>query len=208
MIEYLTALLLWLLVFISSSLVASLVARKNKQAVGFVIQASFLAFSSVLIPLLRIPLNLDLLNLSKAFLGGFFVSLVLNLAQKQIGTDINPPEIPEGKLERFFLLLILAPLGEESLYRGLVEGYLLGSGAFWGAVVFSAVLFASPHWIAFKGNLIGKTLAVSEAFLVGLSAGYLFYITRSLLTAFTFHSAANLAGFTFEKLNKSSDGKG
>ncbi|ASJ02469.1 hypothetical protein A3L09_03965 [Thermococcus profundus] len=195
MIEYLIALLLWLIVFVSSSLVSFFVARKHKQATGFVIQASFLAFSLILIILLGIPMNSSLSDLPEALLGGFLLSLVLNLVQKRLGVEITPPELPERKVELWFLLLVLAPLGEESLYRELLESYLLGSGAFWGAVVFSAILFALPHWMAFEGNLVGKILTLLGAFLVGLSAGYLFAVTRSLLTAFTFHSAANLAGF-------------
>jgi membrane protease YdiL (CAAX protease family) len=204
-IEYLIAFLLWLIVFVSSSLVSFFVARKHKQATGFVIQASFLTFSLILILLLGIPVNLRLSNLPEALLGGFLLSLALNLVQKRLGVEITPPQIPERKVELWFLLLVLAPLGEESLYRGLLEGYLLGSGAFWGAIVFSAILFALPHWMAFKGNIAGKTLAVLGAFLVGFSVGYLFATTRSLLTAFTFHSAANLVGFVVRTEKEKSD---
>lgn len=52
--------------------------------------------------------------------------------------------IPEG-MERLVLLLLLAPLGEETFTRGLIEGYLLSYGHFWSAILFSVLLFALPH---------------------------------------------------------------
>jgi membrane protease YdiL (CAAX protease family) len=205
LIEYLTAFLLWVVVFTTSSALTSAVAQRHEKASGFVVQASFLTFSIILILLLRIPVNFYPVHLPEAFLGGFLLSLALNLIQKRLRVEAKPPELPEGKVELFFLLLVLAPFGEEALNRWLVEGYLLTAGAFWGAVVFSAALFALPHWTAFKGSSLGKVSAVSGAFLVGLSAGYLFAVTRSLLTAFTFHSAANLAGFVVGTVKEKSD---
>ncbi|NJF25021.1 CPBP family intramembrane glutamic endopeptidase [Thermococcus sp. Bubb.Bath] len=202
MLEYIIAFLLWLLVFIPSSTLASIIVQKNRKAAGFAIQSSFIAFSLLLMFFLRVPINFSPSRLPETFLGGFLLSLVLNIIWKLFGVEMNPPDLPEGKLELFFLLLVIAPIGEETLYRGLLEGYLLSSGVFWGAVISSAALFAFPHWMAFEGNSSGRALAVSGVFLVGLSVGYLFAITRSLLTAFLFHSAANLTGLVVGGLEK------
>ncbi|GAB6100843.1 hypothetical protein JCM16138_00660 [Thermococcus atlanticus] len=50
--------------------------------------------------------------------------------------------LPENPAEKFFLLLIMAPLSEEILNRGLIEGYLLQHGYLWSAILFPAFLFA------------------------------------------------------------------
>ncbi len=65
------------------------------------------------------------------------------------------PDIPGGVAERLFLLL-LAPLGEELLFRGLLEGYLLislGGGNCSIAVVVPALLFSVTHYMRFTRHL-------------------------------------------------------
>ena len=204
MIEYLHAFFLWLVVFLSSSSLGSLLAKRRMGLAGAGIQGAFLILSLTLISLLRIPLGFKPVYISQAVALGFFVSLVLNLGEKLLPGEkarvkAEMPEfLPENLLWRVLLLLILAPLAEESLNRALVEGYLLSQGQFRGAIGFSALLFALPHWMAFEGASIGeKAYVMAGAFLMGLMAGYLFAVSGSLLTAFAFHSSANLAGFIF-----------
>ncbi|WP_297497656.1 CPBP family intramembrane glutamic endopeptidase [Thermococcus sp.] len=206
MIEYLYALLLWLAVFLPSSSLASLLAERGKGFAGAGIQGAFLILSLTLISLLRIPLGFGLVYLPHAIASGFFVSLALNLGERLLPGEKArvKAEMPEGLLWRVLLLLILAPLAEESLNRGLVEGYLLSQGQFRGAIGFSALLFALPHWIAFEGASSRKAYVTAGAFLMGLIVGYLFAFSGSLLTAFAFHSSANLAGFIFSLLNENS----
>ena len=193
MIEFLSALLLWLSVFIPSSTMASLAARRDPKKAGYVMQLAILLLSIGLMSLMGGPETFNLFrgwnHIPQAFILGFGTSLVLNL----IHEDADVPEfLPEG-IGRFALLLLLAPLGEEVLNRGLVEGYLLSYGHFWSAVFFSAFLFALPHWMAFKGSRSERALAVIGAFILGSFAGYLFALT-GLVQAFVLHSSANLAG--------------
>ena len=57
--------------------------------------------------------------------------------------------------------------------------------------------------MAFEGTSTGeKAYITAGAFLMGLIAGYLFALSGSLLTAFAFHSSANLAGFLFSGLRE------
>ena len=99
---------------------------------------------------------------------------------------------------------MLAPLAEELLNRGLVAGYLLKSGYILGAILFSAVLFALPHIMAFKK---GKFVVVTGSFILGLLLGYAYY-TTGIIGAFVTHSCANLAGLVkYFKSRKKSDSK-
>ncbi len=201
MIEYLYAFLLWLVVFLPSSSLGPLLAKRGKGFAGAGIQGAFLTLSLTLISLLRIPLGFGLAYIPQAIAIGFSVSLALNLGEKFLGGRVEMPEfLPDGFLWRALLLLILAPFAEESLNRALIEGYLLIHGQFWGAILFSALLFALPHWMAFEGTSIGKAYVAGGALLMGLIAGYLFALSGSLLTAFTFHSSANLAGILGSEL--------
>ena len=209
MIEYLHALLLWLAVFLPSSGLGSLLAKRGKVLAGAGIQGAFLALSFVLISLLGIPFGFGLAYIPQAVATGFSVSLALNFGEKLLSEKKNGEKaetlefLPDGFLWKALLLLILAPLAEESLNRGLVEGYLLIHGQFWGAILFSALLFALPHWIAFKGaSTEEKTYITGGAFLMGLTVGYLFALSGSLLTAFAFHSSANLPGFLIKDINE------
>ncbi|WP_297521267.1 CPBP family intramembrane glutamic endopeptidase [Thermococcus sp.] len=209
MIEYLYAFLLWLAGFLPSSSLGPLLAERGKGFTGARIQGAFLILSLTIISLLRIPLHVKPVYLPQAVALGFLASLALNLGEK-----LFPGEKAKEKAEtlefllrdlplRVLLLLILAPLAEESLNRALVEGYLLIHGQFWGAIGFSALLFALPHWMAFKEAPAGeKAYITAGSFLMGLIAGYLFALSGSLLTAFAFHSSANLAGFLFSGLRK------
>ncbi len=204
MIEYLYAFLLWLAVFLPSSSFGSLLAKRGKDFAGAGIQGAFLLLSLTLISLLRIPLGFRPVYLLQATVLGFLLSLTLNLGEKALLGKAEKAEMPEflpaGFLWRALLLLILAPLAEESLNRALIEGYLLIHDQFWGAIGFSALLFALPHWMVFEGTSSGKAYVAGGAFLMGLIVGYLFALSGSLLTAFAFHSSANLAGLLFSGL--------
>ncbi len=206
MIEYLCAFFLWLALFMSSSTLASLLVKRGKTFAVLGMQGTLFALSLLFIVLFRLPLSLEPLYILQAVFLGFSLSLFLNWTERLLIGKVEPPDfLPEGLLWRVLLLLLLAPLSEEVMNRALIEGYLLSHGYFWGAIGLSAFLFALPHWMAFKGASIGKKAYVTGgAFLIGLAVGYLFAVSDSLLTAFAFHSSANLAGFIFSPRKKNS----
>ena len=93
------------------------------------------------------------------------------------------------------LLLVVTPLLEETLFRGLFVKELrrlAGPGA---AVVLTALLFAGihlPNWI-WRGGLTGGVLAnAGGVFVFGLVAGWLYVRTSSIWPPTVAHIANNL----------------
>ncbi len=203
MIDYIHAFLLWLAVFLPSSSLGPLLAKRGKGFAGAGIQGAFLLLSLTLISLLGIPLGFRPVYLPQAVTLGFLLSLALNLGEKLISeekvrekAEMPMPEfLPESLLSRVFLLIFLAPLSEETLNRALVEGYILSYDHLWGAILLSAILFALPHWLAFeKASTEERAFIMVGAFVMGVAVAYLFALSGSLLTAFIFHSSANFGG--------------
>ncbi|EEB73481.1 CPBP family intramembrane glutamic endopeptidase [Thermococcus sp. AM4] len=201
MIEFAVALLLWLLILAASTAVASLTAKKRARKAGFAMQLTMFLLSLAVIELIGGPGRFgfvpDFRYVPHALILGFGTSLILNLLEGN-PSEPMPEFMPEG-IERFVLLLIFAPLGEEVFTRGLIEGYLLSYGHFWSAILFSALLFALPHLMAFEGNRRRKAGIVTGAFILGSLAGYLFAL-GGITPAIALHSSANLAGLTVLKI--------
>jgi membrane protease YdiL (CAAX protease family) len=134
MIDFVLALLLWLAVFVPSSVIASISARKSPRRAGFMMQLTMLLLSLTAMKLLggfeRFGFVWSDAYTGQAFVLGFAVSLILNLFAP---SEPMPGFLPEGAW-KFFLLLLLAPLSEETLNRGLLGSYLLNHGHFWGAM--------------------------------------------------------------------------
>lgn len=82
--------------------------------------------------------------------------------------------------------VILAPIGEEIIFRGLTMEYLKKAGAgFWAANVIQAFFFGFAHL-----NLVQGTYA----FLLGLTCGYVVLRYRSLLAGIAVHMVFNAYG--------------
>ncbi len=79
---------------------------------------------------------------------------------------------------------VLAPLGEEFMYRGVLQVSLLKYVGVRGALVTSAALFAAAH-------LSAAPQTVPSLFVLGLALGYLAYRTRSLVAPIVCHAAFN-----------------
>jgi len=204
MIEFLKALLLWLVAFIPAVAIGSSVSRGSPKRAAVLIQISMLLLSLPLLWVVNGPkssgLFLNLNYLPRAFLVGFTVSLALNFIGPRNEAASEPEFLPRD-WRMYPLLLLLAPLSEELLHRGLVEGYLLNHGRFWSAIFFSALLFALPHWRAFGGSAWDRASVVAGAFALGTLAGY-FFALGGILPAFALHASANLAGLVVLKLRE------
>jgi len=86
----------------------------------------------------------------------------------------------------FISIVVLAPLLEELLFRGIIlDGYLKNYSPA-NSILISAFLFALIH-----GNLAQGI----GAFIMGLVAGLLYWRTKSLLLCIALHFSNNLTGF-------------
>jgi uncharacterized protein len=108
-----------------------------------------------------------------------------------------PPSINNSAL--LFNLMsaaVIAPIGEEILYRGVItQAWGRQSGAR-RAILFSAIVFAFAHTLNIGGESIGDALAVAVvAFAIrlplGLALGWLWIRRQSLLATITLHAAYN-----------------
>lgn len=80
-------------------------------------------------------------------------------------------------------IVIMAPLMEELLFRGAMQGYLLGrwKNPVW-AIVVPALLFGIGH---------GNPIQIPFAFVTGLALGWVYYRTGSLLPGMLMHFVNN-----------------
>ena len=100
---------------------------------------------------------------------------------------------------------LIAPIGEEILYRGVItQAWGRQSGAR-RAIIFSAIVFALAHTLNIGGESIGDALVVAAvAFAarlpLGIALGWLWIRRQSLLATITLHAAYNalilIAAFT------------
>lgn len=85
----------------------------------------------------------------------------------------------------FLKAVILAPLGEELLYRGLILQLARRYLPAWGAIALSTVIFAVPHASMGFGTAV-------LALMMGTALGWLVVRSGSLLASMLCHSTINL----------------
>lgn len=116
----------------------------------------------------------------------FAAMYVLNLLIEQIGLPNSNEEAfiamsrnPLGLLS----IALLAPILEELLFRGAIEGNLLREWRSpWGAIVVSSLIFGVVHM---------NPAQIPFAFLLGMMFGWLYYRTGSLLPGVVGHVLNN-----------------
>jgi membrane protease YdiL (CAAX protease family) len=89
-----------------------------------------------------------------------------------------------GKLiSASFLMIILAPIAEEILFRGIIYNSMRQKHQMWSALLFSSLIFAFVH---------GQLIHFGEIFIMGLLLAYLYERTKSLVPSIVLHIAVNL----------------
>jgi membrane protease YdiL (CAAX protease family) len=125
------------------------------------------------------------------------VSLIITWAIATPITELMPmPELMKEAIERlnnstsfamFLFMVILAPLGEELIFRGIILDGLLKKYSAWKAIIVSALIFGAIHlnpWQFIPG------------FTLGIFFGWIYYHTqRNILQTFILHAVVNLSGF-------------
>ena len=97
-----------------------------------------------------------------------------------------------------FGIVILAPLGEELLFRGFLQQFLEEhwqdiTRAVLVTSLFFAVIHLNPFWLI-------------QIYLLGVLLGYLAWRTGSIWASFILHAANNLMALLFTNYNESLDG--
>ena len=111
-------------------------------------------------------------------------------------SPLPPSSDSRALLVNLLSAVIVAPIGEEILYRGVIaQAWGRQSGAR-RAIVFSAIVFAFAHTLNIGGESIGGALAVAGvAFAIrlplGIALGWLWVRRRSLLATIVLHASYN-----------------
>lgn len=105
----------------------------------------------------------------------------------QLSADVTLYDVymPADIIVSFITLVILPPLAEEVIFRGLVQNKLLVYGR-WQAIVFSSLLFAFFHM---------NILQIPYAFVCGMLFGYFTAQTGSVFFSAVLHFVNNLSAF-------------
>lgn len=111
-------------------------------------------------------------------------------------SPLPPSDDGRALLINLLSAMIVAPIGEEILYRGVIAQAWGRQSGPRRAIVFSAIVFAVAHTLNIGGESIGGALAVAGvAFAIrlplGLALGWLWVRRRSLLATIVLHAAYN-----------------
>ena len=104
------------------------------------------------------------------------------------------------------MALILAPIGEELLFRGLLLGCLMRCISRWPSIIVSSIIFALTHLSAFSAYSevpLTRFLIFAGAFILGVIAGHFKISTNSVIPAIITHSIFNLSGMVTGVMIKS-----
>ena len=126
--------------------------------------------------------------------GGWLFSVTFMTALQALGIDVPREDLavyrlmPSGLLGAAImsaLLIVVAPLAEEVVYRGVLLSAIDDRWGSTAALVFSAVVFSAAHL-----SLVGFL----PLFVVGALFGWLFLTSRSLKVAIVAHAVFNSLG--------------
>jgi hypothetical protein len=126
-----------------------------------------------------------------------FASLVLSGTGVQV-PDVLPPMLNPGDYVANALTAgIVAPIGEELLYRGVIAQAWARQSSARRAILFSTILFAFAHTLTVGGTSVADAASVAAvAFLVrlplGIALGWLWILRRSLIATITLHAVFNI----------------
>ena len=129
---------------------------------------------------------------------GLFATFVMN------GTGVSAPAVLPLAISRIGLLAniitagLIAPIGEELLYRGVIAQAWARQSSARRAILFSAIVFAFAHTLSVGGTSVADGASqAAVAFIVrlplGIALGWLWIRRRSLLATVALHAAYNLA---------------
>ena len=130
-----------------------------------------------------------LVLLASLFLASVYIAIVSAIGVGALEPPALPTEVVETNLDRlvmFVLVVLLAPLAEETFFRGFLLPVLVSRWGFlWGAGL-TSLLFGVTH---------GDLGMIVPAFATGMLLAWLYYRTRSLWSCLLAHGAQNSLAF-------------
>ena len=209
--------------FLSFSLMVSIVKKRRLQAKimmkspwmssiivsPVVLCLSFIAIyilSMGMLPLwgFQIP-PLDVLVLLGTL--GLVIGIIVVLASESFSPTsgkMSPPPDARGRIYFFIVIVLLASISEEVLFRGFVQQILdtslllaitFGPISVTSGAIISAVLFGVVHIAPAKKSGSSVLVLVTSAIILGLTAGIFLTVSGSLLLPILVHIEFNLVGF-------------
>jgi membrane protease YdiL (CAAX protease family) len=91
------------------------------------------------------------------------------------------PHLAGASAGGIVLLALLAGLGEELLFRGVIQVWLAERVPFWLALAAASLLFGAGHWLSASYAVLAS--------LIGAYLGLLFLLSGNLLAPITAHAA-------------------
>jgi membrane protease YdiL (CAAX protease family) len=128
---------------------------------------------------------------------GLLATLVMNVTGLSAPVVLPPAMSAVDMAANALTAGLIAPIGEELLYRGVIAQAWARQSSARRAILFSAIVFAFAHTLAVVGTSVGDGVSLAAvAFVVrlplGVALGWLWIRRRSLLATIALHSAYNL----------------
>ena len=197
------ALGIWILIFLFSNLIGGIAGQVGGLICAmFSIQTAFTVLSMLTAATLFRDEYRCLMGLKftfKSIVRVVAISLISALPLTYL-TNILTPTSHQIQVSITLLIpmaLMLAPIGEELLFRGLLLGCLMRCISRWGSIMISSTIFALAHLPAFSAyseTPVTMFLIFAGAFILGVIAGHFKTSLNSLIPAMITHSIFNFSG--------------
>ena len=139
-----------------------------------------------------------LVGVGLVFGAGIVLEIVRSIADAVAGHHVsNPEQVPTTVTGGFLVLsgivvVVLAPLAEETFFRGFLYRGLRRRFSAWPAALISSFFFGIVHFAGLRFLLIIPALIV-----VGVVLAFVYEKRQSLLASVAAHATFNLIGFLF-----------
>jgi len=129
---------------------------------------------------------------------GLFAALVMSATGVQAPVVLPPSVNPVDLAANALTAGVIAPIGEELLYRGVIAQAWARQSSARRAILFSAIVFAFAHTLTVGGTSVGDAASVAAVALLvrlplGIALGWLWVRRRSLVATIALHATYNLA---------------
>jgi membrane protease YdiL (CAAX protease family) len=143
-------------------------------------------------------------GVSMVFAAGLVFQIVHAIVDAIAGHSVgNPAQVPETVTGGLLavsgvVVIVLAPMAEETFFRGFLYKALRRRFSVWPAALMSGAIFGAVHFSELRSLLIIPSLVV-----VGIVLAMVYERRQSLLASIATHATFNLVGFIFIVVSRS-----